>query len=89
MTNGKAVGMRLRGTDRGGIPWITILDAEGEELITSDGPKGNIGCPVTPDERSHFMTMVKKTAQKMSEKDIAVVKAKLDDFAEKILRKRK
>ena len=89
MTNGKEVGMRLRGTDRGGIPWITILDAEGKELINSDGPKGNVGCPVQPHERSHFMTMLKKTAQKMSEKDIAVVKEELDAFAEKILRKRK
>ena len=28
-----------------GIPWMVILDTDGKELISSDGPKGNIGYP--------------------------------------------
>ena len=89
MTNGKAVAQRLRKTDRGGIPWMVVLDAEGEALITSDGPAGNIGCPVRPEERSHFMDMIEKTAQQMSKEDISALKSLLDSFGEEILAKSK
>ncbi len=41
---------------------MAILDADGNTLITSDRPKGNIGCPILPDEIEYFLTMVKKTS---------------------------
>ena len=89
MTNGNAVAERLRPSGRGGIPWIVILDPEGEALITSDGPKGNIGCPVAPEERSHFMHMIEKTARQMSDQDLTSLKSLLDAFGEGILGKLK
>ncbi|MCZ6690280.1 MAG: hypothetical protein O7H41_11795 [Planctomycetota bacterium] len=89
MTNGKELALRLRPSGKGGIPWIVILDPEGEELITSDGPNGNIGCPVKPEERSHFVSMIEKTAKEMSEQDLSAFKSLLDKFGEGILAKRK
>ena len=35
MQHGDETGKRLRGDRTGGIPWITILDANGTELVTS------------------------------------------------------
>ena len=63
MDKGADVADRLRkGRIEGGIPWIAILDADGNELITSDRPEGNIGCPILPDEIDYFLMMLKKTS---------------------------
>ena len=58
MQNSKQVIDRLRKERQGGIPWMTILDADGKELVTSDGPKGNVGCPVRDHEIDWFLKMV-------------------------------
>ena len=84
MKQGAETGKQLRGDRGGGIPWITILDSEGTELVTSDGPKGNIGCPVTESERSYFLTMIEKTLQHAPEGRIAEIAAALDQHAEEI-----
>ena len=63
--NGEVVAERLRKGRDGGIPWILITDAQGNELITSDGPAGNVGCPVRPREVEWFMTMLRKTVQNL------------------------
>ena len=47
---------------QGGIPWFLIMDADGNVLITADGPNGNIGCPYKDEEIAHFMHMVKTTS---------------------------
>lgn len=84
MTHGKKVAERLRGKDaKGGIPWMTILDENGARLITSDGPKGNIGCPVAAHEVDWFMQMLEKTASRMTEEDQAVVRIALVGFGKK------
>ena len=31
--------------------------------MTSDGPSGNIGCPITEEECAHFIKMIEKTIQ--------------------------
>ena len=69
MTDGKKVGLTLRGS-AGGIPWFAFLDAAGKKLMTSDGPAGNIGCPATPEEIGHFKTMLSKTVKRISPEDI-------------------
>lgn len=89
MTNGKAVAKRLRPSGKGGIPWMVILDSEGEALITSAGPNGNIGCPVGVEERAFFMRMIEKTARGMSKEDLSALKDALDSFGEEILGKAK
>jgi len=89
MTGGDEVAKRLRKTERGGIPWSVIIDAEEQPLVTSDGPDGNIGCPVQPEERAWFLQMIEKTRRHMTDEDLAVVKSSLDAFAEEILSRQK
>jgi hypothetical protein len=79
--NGAAVAERLLDGRSAGYPWMTILDADGKQLITSDSPDGNIGCPVTDSERAWFMKMLRETHQKMTGGELAVVGAALDAYA--------
>ena len=79
----------MRGGKGGGIPWMVILDGDGGQLVTSDGPKGNIGCPIQPHERAFFYGMLEKTRKHMSDEDVAAVKAGLEAFAKAILDKRR
>ena len=58
MTGGAELAAELRGSKRGGIPWMVILAGDGAPQITSDGPKGNCGCPATPHEIDHFLAML-------------------------------
>ena len=81
MENGEAVAQRLRGDRMGGIPWMTILDADGNELITSDGPDGNIGCPASEDERAHFVTTMRKTIQHAPPERIDEIAEALERFS--------
>lgn len=70
--------------EEAGIPWFVILDAAtGEPLATSDGPKGNIGFPGNDEEIAHFMAMMKKTAKKMSETDLELLKRTLEEGRKK------
>ena len=57
------------GKHRGeGIPWMAILDSDGNALVTSnDGPTGeNIGHPIESEEIEHFMHMIEQTAQHLT-----------------------
>lgn len=83
MKNGEEVAKKLRGKS-GGIPWITILDPNLKQLVTSDGPKGNIGCPVSNAEIAWFMEMIAKTAKNLDAKDQVVIKTELVKHAKKI-----
>jgi hypothetical protein len=65
----------------GGIPWTVILDENGEPLITSDGPNGNIGYPGEPEGRVHFEKMLRADVKKLTDDEIktlidALAKAK-------------
>lgn len=44
------------------MPWMVVLDSDGKELITSVGPKGNVGCPVQPDEIDYFVKMIESSS---------------------------
>ena len=83
MQSGAEVGEQLRGNRTGGIPWFTILDSAGNELISSDGPEGNIGCPVSKQECSHFVAMMAHTIQHAPQDRIDVIAEALDAFAQK------
>jgi uncharacterized protein (TIGR03067 family) len=73
MTDGKEVLARYNKDQKGGIPWFVILDARGKALITSDGPKGNIGFPAEKDEIAHFVTMLNTTKKRITNKQIEEV----------------
>ena len=83
MANGREVADRLGMPKNSGIPWIVILDAAGEKLITSDGPKGNIGYPFEPLEIEFFLTMLKSTAKNMSDERLAEIETALNESATK------
>lgn len=80
--NGKALAKRLRGTGEGGIPWIVITDAAGKQLVTSDGPRGNVGCPVTDEEQAWFLTMIERTAKRLGPDGMQELTGLLSDYAE-------
>ena len=44
-----------------GIPWFVFMNPKTKEVIvTSDGPKGNVGFPSTDEEIAYFATMLTK-----------------------------
>jgi hypothetical protein len=81
MTNGRDVADRLGKPANSGIPWMVILDAAGEKLINSDGPKGNVGYPYEPHEIEYFLTMLRSTAKHMGDEQIAQVESALNEAA--------
>ncbi len=82
MTNGGAIAQELRGDGAGGIPWITVLDSMGRELITSDSPDGNIGCPISEAECDYFVSMIEMTIQHASRERITAIAEALDAYAD-------
>ena len=58
-----------------GFPWYAIVDADGHALMTCDGPDGNIGYPVSDEEIVYFMKMIRTTARRMDEQDLAALEA--------------
>ncbi len=88
MSGGKELASKLRKQTRGGIPWMVILDSAGKPLITSDGEKGNVGCPAQPHEVAHFNHMMRQTRQHMSDADLATLAVDLEVFAQRFRRPR-
>lgn len=86
MKNATEVTKQLRKDRGGGIPWLIIVDASGQELITGDGPKGNIGCPIQPEEVAWFQEMITKTKQRMTDEQFAGLGTALEKFALKYRR---
>ena len=83
MDHGKEVASRIRKDPSGGIPWMVILNSQGEEQVTSDGPNGNIGYPYQPAEIDHFMEMLTKTAKRSTPEQLAAIKDQLTADAKK------
>ncbi len=89
MAHGKEVASRIRTMPEGGIPWMVILKSNGDELITSDGPKGNIGYPFQPEEIEHFMSMLKATSKRTTAEQMNAIGAALNENAKRIQDKQK
>jgi thiol-disulfide isomerase/thioredoxin len=84
MTNGQAVDTRLRAKGGTGLPWIAILDGEGNKLVTSDSPEGNIGFPVELESVEYLITMFQKTMRTMTPTQLGVVETALKDEGSKV-----
>ena len=82
MTGADEIVKRFNPSEGGGLPWIVLVDAKGGSLITSFGPKGNVGYPVEPFEIAHFVDMLKKTKTHMTDDDIRKVEQTLQKVAE-------
>ncbi len=82
MTGGQALLTKYQ-QKGGGIPWFVFLDADGNPLVTSDGPKGNVGFPAQPHEIEYFKVMLDKVKRQLTDQDIAVLIKSLEDEAKK------
>lgn len=83
MENGEDVMNELKKDRPGGLPWMIILDGDGEELVSSVGPKGNVGCPVEPHEIEHFIDMIKQSSD-ADEEELTAISDALNANAKKI-----
>jgi thiol:disulfide interchange protein len=77
MTGGKEVFARYRASDRGGIPWFVMLDSKGKAIVTSDGPKGNIGFPYVDHEIEHFVTMLNTAKRRITAAEVEELRRSL------------
>jgi thioredoxin-related protein len=84
MSGGPEVLKRYNPTAAGGIPWFVFLDATGNAVATSDGPRGNIGYPAKPEEIEHFIAMLKKSKKHLDSAEIEKVESALKAEAGKI-----
>jgi beta-lactamase regulating signal transducer with metallopeptidase domain len=58
----------------GGIPWLAILDAEGNVLGTStDDGQPNYGFPTEPDEIQRFVKLLRQTGTRFTENDATAI----------------
>jgi thioredoxin-related protein len=87
MNGGKDVMKAHRPDPSGGIPWFAILDASGKSLVTSDGPKGNIGYPAQPNEIDHFLSMIKAQARRIDDGQLNTLRKSLEENADRILKR--
>lgn len=77
--NGLSLLKDLGGEDHG-LPFLALLEAGGQPLVTSRPPgegAQNIGYPVAPDEIAWFIQMLRKGAPAISEADVQTIAAEL------------
>ncbi|MCK6482682.1 MAG: DUF255 domain-containing protein [Phycisphaerae bacterium] len=87
MKNAEEVIGAIRKDKQGGIPWFAFIDAGGKPLITSEGPDGNVGCPVAPAEIAHFEKMLGYAGGKLSESDVKLLIEELKRRGEALQRR--
>lgn len=86
-THGKEVNERLKGSRQGGLPWMVILDADGQEVVSSNaqlpGHEGkNIGGPRTEWECEWFVEMLRRCrSERVSEREIDFIADDLEAYA--------
>jgi hypothetical protein len=104
MEGGEEVANALRDGKRGGIPWFVYLDSpeaglktndagalernDATVLATADAADGNVGCPMTPPERAHFIGTIRETSRNMTEADIEVISNALYEYAKETIGER-
>jgi hypothetical protein len=66
-----------------GLPWFAFLDGDGNALIHSTGPKGNVGFPAQPDEIAYFRTMLEKVQKHLTDAEIAFLVKSLEEANKK------
>ncbi len=74
--NGRAVMRRYR-PEGGSIPWVAILDANGNVLVTSDSPGGPIGFPADEGSIGYFMHMLGSTVQRSTPEQLQQIRQTL------------
>jgi Thioredoxin-like len=80
--HGEQVMQQYRSTE-GGIPWCAILDADGKKLADWDTPDGNMGYPTLPKEFDYLANILKQSAPKIAEQQLAELRIDLGQEAKK------
>jgi hypothetical protein len=78
---------KLTAGEARGAPWMTILDAGGETLITGDDEEGNIGFPTEESEIAQFKKMFASTKQTISDQEIDDLVQSLREAGKELLSK--
>jgi hypothetical protein len=80
--------IQKRFTDQNqGLPWFAFIDGDGKAIITSTGPKGNVGFPYQPDEIAYFKVMLEKLKtikRHLNDADVAFLIKSLEDEKKRI-----
>jgi len=72
-----------RSSEQGGVPWCAFLDADGKKLGDWDTADGNMGYPTLPKEFDHLEKILKLAAPKITEQQLAAMRADLVEEAKK------
>ena len=80
MTHGEEVASRYAPQGSQGVPWMVILDEAGKVLSDSVGPKGNIGYPMEPEEVDHFLTMLRRSRERLTDRDLEKIATDLTAY---------
>jgi hypothetical protein len=62
-----------------GLPWFVFVGGDGQAIVTSTGPKGNVGMPWEPHEVAHFKTMLQR-ATHLTASEVERLIASIQDF---------
>jgi hypothetical protein len=73
---------RLAGKEQG-LPWFAFVGPDGQPIVTSTGPKGNVGMPWQPHEVEHFETMLAKAKKHLSDAEVASLVSSIKEFRKK------
>ena len=80
--HGEHVMKQYRSTE-GGIPWCAIVDANGKKLADWDTPDGNMGYPTLPKEFDYLSKILKQSAPKITDQQLAELRTDLEQEAKK------
>lgn len=75
----KEIALRYAGKDEG-LPWFAFIDANGQAIVTSTGPKGNVGAPWAPHEIDHFKAMLLKAKRQLTDAQVDALIVSLQEF---------
>jgi hypothetical protein len=79
----KEIEVRYAGKEQG-LPWFAFIDANGQAIVTSTGPKGNVGTPWEPHEVEHFKTMLVKAKKHLTDAEIDTLITSIQEFRKKM-----
>jgi hypothetical protein len=72
-----------RPSGEGGVPWCALIDADGKKLGDWDTADGNMGYPTLPKEFDHLERILKLAAPKITDQQLAEMRADLEQEAKK------
>lgn len=76
----REIALTLAGGKEQGVPWFAFIGPDGQPIVTSTGPKGNVGMPWQPHEVDHFETMLRTAKRHLSDAEIATLVASIKAF---------